>query len=500
MQRLLCVLLWVAYTCPLFAQPGFNQVYDLGYARNQLRTLIVVRDTVVACGIARADTFPHLQCLLVARFDSNGTVLDHRLICDSLGRALAVAENWTDIVATSDGGYAFTAAAVSYNGLLVKLRNDLSVEFIQEYVDTVNLTVFYNAIIVLPDGYLLGGHVQRPNYVQDAFLRKVDEQGNSIWFSYYGEYAISDLFNSYYQLNDSLIIFVGSYKVSNNTLSGRGPWICIINLTGEIVKEWRPNDNVLIDYIFALFSVDAEDWIVYGLNTISGPPFEYQPYIALLDTNFQIESVRPFDPIGPSLNFLEDVRQTSDGNYIGAGLYYSEDPNNEPGVYGRLFKFSPEPDSLWSLTLAAPPTADIAGSGNYFGGVGVLSSGNIIAGGYASAGNDVWPWLVKVTPDGCVDTLWCVATPAWEPVELQLKTPGVKMWPNPAHDHFFLDLPARAEPAQLTLTTPDGRLVLRKTTFPSDQVDISALPAGIYFWHVALRNGQVASGKLVIQR
>ena len=51
--------------------------------------------------------------------------------------------DWSDIVALTDG-YALTGIVLSQqNGLLVRLKKDLEVEFIAEYVDSINFVEYY---------------------------------------------------------------------------------------------------------------------------------------------------------------------------------------------------------------------------------------------------------------------------------------------------------------------------------------------------------------------
>ncbi len=196
-MRYILALLWVGISWSCFAQQVFNRAYNFGTPINYIENLIVHHDTIVGYGLTFSEFPPYKQCLFIARFDSNGVVLDHNLICDPLGSHLTMAINWSEIIVTSDGGYALTASAFDrHDGLFVKLRNDLSIEFMREYPDTINFVEFYNAVIELSDGYLLGGYVQTPNYLLQAFLRRVDKNGISNWFSYYGDYNATDLFSN----------------------------------------------------------------------------------------------------------------------------------------------------------------------------------------------------------------------------------------------------------------------------------------------------------------
>lgn len=462
--------------------------------------MIVHKDTIVGYGITFEAAPPNRQCLFVARFDSNGTFIDRRLICDSLGGAYTMAINWSEIVATADDGYALTASAFNrHDGLFVKLRSDLSVEFIREYRDTISFVEFYDAVIELSDGYLLGGYVQTPNYLLRSFLRKVDKQGLTVWFSYYGEYNVTDLFSDYYQISDSIVVFVGGYIKNENLLSGRGPWVAFINpFDGEVLKEWRPNNYPLEIILHFIHPLPDNKWLLYGKKALQVDPLKVSPFWAIADSAFNILDMRLFGPGADVTNFLWDFAPTPDGNFIAAGEIHAFNPNTEPAqVYGWLYKVSPGLDSLWSRQMIPPITGS---KGGYLGGVGVLSSGNMVAGGYAPLGNSVYGWLVKFTPDGCVDTILCNTVPVWEAEELELREPPARVYPNPTAGRFFVELAEGSGPVLVQVLTPDGRVVLEQAIAGSQWLDIIGAPSGLYFCQItdAARVRLVA--KLVLER
>jgi len=409
--------------------------------------------------------------------------------------------NWADMIHTADGGYAMTAGSVTRNdGAFVKLRSDLSVEFVREYRDTVNFVEFYNAVIELPDGYLLGGYVQNPNYLIEPFLRRVDQQGNTVWFSYFGEYVITDIFTCNYRINDTLIAFAGSHRPPPGTEAEHSPWVALINLDGEIVKEWRPHPSeVPIGGILNILPAGSESWFIRGNNVVGeGPQHNYEPYFAVLDTNFQVKTWRPYDVPRSYLNYFWDIEPTFDGNFIAVGEVGALNPNTEPAqVYGWLYKVSPSLDSLWSQRMIPPKTGT---KGGYLGGVGVLSSGNMVAGGYAPLGNNVYGWLVKFTPDGCVDTILCNTVPAWEAEELELREPPMRVYPNPTAGRFFVELPEGSGPVRVQVLSPDGRIVLGQVLSGSGWIDLTGLPPGLFVCRVTDATGVRLVTKLVVSR
>jgi len=493
------MLLWVgiAYSC--LSQQVFNRSYDYGYPRNQFRNLIVHNDTIVCYGMARTDTPPYRQCLFVARLDSSGVKLDHTLVCDPLGGTLDMNINWADMIHTADGGYAMTAGTVTRNdGAFVKLRSDLSIEFVREYRDTVNFVEFYDAVIELSDGYLLGGYVQQPNFLIQSFLRRVDKIGNTLWFSYYGDGAVTDAFSNYLKINDSLIVFVGGFVTNENILSGRGPWIAFVNpLDGEVLQEWRPN-NSPVEFLHYISPLASNRWMLYGKKTVEINPKKARPFWAIVDSTFNILDLRLFGPGADVTNFLWDFAPTPEGNFIAAGEIHAFNPNTEPAqVYGWLYKVSPDLDSLWSRQVIPPITGS---KGGYLGGVGVLSSGNMVAGGYAPLGNDVYGWLVKFTPDGCVDTILCNTVPAWEAEELELRKPPARVYPNPTTGQFFVELPEGSGPVRVLLTAIDGRRILEQILTGSQWLDLSDAPPGMYLCHITDTARAQLVTKLVLER
>jgi Secretion system C-terminal sorting domain len=488
------------------AQPGFNRRVDIGYFTNQFRNLIVHHDTIVGYGMAYTQFAPpRKQCLFVARFDSSSVPIDHKLICDPLGGFYSVDINWGDIIQTSDGGYALVGASFTrYDGLFVKLKKDLSIDFIQEYPDKENQVEFYSKIIELGDGYLLTGHMQRPNYLQDAFLRRVDKKGQSLWYKFYGQYHVFDLFQGYWQMNDSMLVCGGGYAKDPQAVAGRGPWIAFINMnSGNIVREWKP-ERVPVEAMQFIYPMKNGGWFFYGKKAVPvRGEIGGDSYFCQINSNFEITHVRSFITNRTYPDFFFDVEPTPDGHFIGAGqiLIPSDNPAFGPTLAGWLYKFKANTDSIWSLRMIAPPAEPrgVRPEVNRLGGVGILSSGNMVAGGYIEVPNNILCWLVKVTPDGCVDTLFCARSPrvsAWQTIEEQ--SASVRMWPNPVSETLYVDIPESGH-FHLQLWTADGRLV---RTLESDErtmeISVAGLPQGVCFMHLRDAKGRVTARKVMV--
>lgn len=491
-----------AFPAILSAQPGFNKHYDFGFPRNQFRNLIVHQDTIIGYGIARVDAPPYQQCLFLARFDSNGVPVDNRLICDSLGGAFSADVPWCEIMITSDRGYGLTAFSIGrYDGMFVKLKSDLTVEFIKEYPDSVSLVEYYRKIIETPGGYLLCGHLQRPNYQQDAFIRKVDKQGGTVWFKYYGNYNEWDFFSNYLQLEDNRIIGIGGYQISNSQPAVYRPWVAVFDTNGVVLKQWRPANDVGFTVAHHIYPIESGKWLIYAKRAAGLLPngnVAAQSCLAVIDTSFQVKVVTDIGTPSPQLGTAYDFEPMLDGNFICAGEISNPNPIGDGNIkHGWLLKCTPQADTLWSR-IDLPIFQNMAPTESYFGGVGVLSSGNIVAGGSTTIANDRFCWLVKVTPDGCIDTIFCQSVGVEEATED--KEVGIRFYPNPAKDVLFVEMQHYEREMRVFIYTANGQMVLEKTVLSSQALHIEQLPPGLYFLRAVTTKGNELYQKLMIVR
>jgi hypothetical protein len=479
---------------PLAAKP-FNRTYDFGLFNHHFRNLMVRGDTIVGYGIMRDSLPPCQQCLFVARFDSSGTFIDYARMCDNLGRAYTMDAPWSELTGTSDGGYAMTGASIArYDGLFLKLGSDLSVDFVQEYADPVNFVEYYRKVVELPGGYLLFGDVQRPNYSQEPFARKVDKQGNTLWFKYLGEDQAWDFFPHHWPLSAGEVLCSGGYQISTQP-TRYNPWMAVVDTNGNFLREWKPTEDVGMGIVHYAYPFGPDKWVLsgkrqLGLDTV-------QSWVGAMDTNFVLEFLRDVGKPTPRLGTFWDIRPTPDGNFIGAGQANFNDGMWVSYLPGWLHKFSPAGDSLWSREDLPPHPAGEPPSQSYLAGVGVLSSGSVVAGGSTTIGGTRYCWLLKVTPDGCLDTLLCLPVGAAEPV---VGAAGMRLYPNPAGQEVWVGLPEGWPSTLLTINDLNGRAVLHRQMGSTVKLDISALSPGLYFVRVADSTGKSYAHRLVVAR
>lgn len=498
-NQLPTLFLLLAFHLVVSAQPGLNKSYDLNLSYNQFCTILVDSDTIVFVGISSAIDSPYIQSALIGRIDSLGNILGYNTIKDSLGGYLDTGER---LVKTPSGDYAFTSAILlRKSDALYIFTKELALKNIFEFPDTVNLSVFYKGLVTLENGYLLAGYVTQPNHKRQGFVRKLDEQGNTVWHKYYGISDQDELVLGLTALSDTTFIICGTAGLDFFDLVTMRTKIWMIDSGGAVLKTWQSPDSLKTTGTF-LTSVCPDGgllgfaWNFNGYNDWGDE--KEQPALIKWNSNLEWEWTQYFGPAHSSFSLWHDLRPTPDGNFIGAGRvapYNLADLNAH--LYGWLYKFTPEGDSIWARADLSEVPYESGIDDNVFGGVGFLSSGSVVAGGNSYINGQFYGWIIKVTPDGCIDTLYC-QTSALRP---ESEVRKMKIYPNPADEEVFIDHTVLPEGTLLTLTAlSDGCVVWQQTTIPGQQVRVATarFAQGMYVLSALTPRGVTAREKLVI--
>ena len=480
----------------------FNMAKSLPYPQTEFNHMILHEDTIVVYGVGFNNNIEWKQGVAMAKLDTLGNVIAHNFILDAQGDLLATDKAWGNIIRTADGGYAAIAATVGRkSAFLIKMAKDLQVEFIKEYPDTVNLSNFFYKLLETPQGYLIYGTIQRPDYYGDGFIRYVDKQGETVWFKYFEFSQFSTTVVNIQNRTDST--YIASFASSSNLQENMGfSSFMLFDLHGDEAGFWQFSVESVVGGNRKIIVTNEGDIIVFGLfkvNMVNNTPL-YQPTLIKFDDQFTPTWVSHFGRIG-SLNasvMLWDFAPTIDGQYIGAGETLVKDGNDPTRRVGWLYKFSTEGDSIWERKINAPFLPHYYTNSGFFAGVGVLSSGSIVAGGTTNEGNTDYCWLVKLTNEGCLDTLFCqpvstVALPDNKPVQ-------VNIFPIPASSYFSIQSPVEIK--QATVLDALGRSVLtRQNIGKFTTIDLPAsLPTGLYYVEMLTEEGNGIRKKLYINK
>ena len=188
-----------------------------------------------------------------------------------------------------------------------------------------------------------------------------------------------------------------------------------------------------------------------------------------------------------------------DGHYllVGQRTRYGDltQPSTDWG--GWLYKFSAQGDSIWSRADNVPPGITSTGAFGYAA-AGVLSSGSIIASGEGNIDNKYVGWVVKVSPDGCLDTLFCHTVGVHD-----LAFQGtIEIFPNPANQSITIERMNPESESQIQIIDLGlGRIL--KTAWlrageKSTTFDVSNLPNGVYSLVVLNKETTLQRFKLII--
>jgi hypothetical protein len=478
---LLVILLIATRLHSVCGQSSFNLAIPLQYPQGDFRHITLDNDTITGISIGFNNNVEWKQGVVIAKMDSSGNVLASNIVLDSLGDALAVGKAWGGIVKTADGGYAAIAATVERtSAFLIKLDNNLQVKFIKEYPDTVNLSNYFYKILETPEGYLLYGAIQRPDFEDDGFIRYVDKQGNTIWFKYLAYSPYFTVVQDIKRLNDSVYVSVSLTTTHPNISALKFfPSFLYFDLEGNEIKYWASPENPDVGIVLKIISVKEDSMLLYGqylAGHVSNTDL-FQSTFSQLNTDFETEWIDHFGPVRSAASnvILNDFAPTSDGHYIGAGETLVKDGDDPTRRVGWLYKFSAEGDSIWERKMNAPFLPLYYTNSGFFGGVGVLSSGSIVAGGTTNEGNTEYCWLVKVTNDGCLDTLYCQTTAVKTFFDPE-KRENVAVYPNPASSYLTVN---SLWPVQtITLYSALGKEILRNEFGNSHNATV-ILPVGL---------------------
>lgn len=494
----------------LYTQSYFNKIITLPYFNNEFYDLIVHEDTILCYG--RGRKFPNISTLGVTFTQLNqfGDTLRTNIVRDTTEDFLGLSRIWGKIVNGANSGYAATTATILKNDAwLIRLNSNLNVKYIKVYSDTINNSNFGYIPFALENGYILYGYRHGPDSYLDGFVSRTNPLGERQWtnFNINSQYHSGVLDIDFF--NDSLLIFgmVNGLSPTHPIESSRTS-LSLINLDGEVQQTWNSQPEPEIGYLRS-FQVEEDGIILYGqyVAELVGETKLLQSTLSKISRDFsEIYWIKHFGPIQTAVSFTQlfKIEPTLDGHYIGAGsIVFEPAPNEEKIRYGWLYKFSSNGDLIWELRVPPPEhlQEEDRALSCYFHGVGILPDSSIVAGGtiWDLQTNEQFPWLVKVSNDGCLDSLNC-ATIVTKQEEIPIYQTSLSVYPNPGRDCFFIETVGTLR--KIWLVDALGKVCLEVQ--PSRRQYRMELPAylenGVYFVVVENDKGQVFRKKVVVQQ
>jgi len=493
MKKIIFIIGILLSTHILIAQSTFSKLYSIadstGWFFPEFKHIEIDNDTIIGYGdavVLNADSTTN-QGVFLYRIDSSGNEIDHTMLFDPLGEPLAIGDSWGNLIATSSGGYAALAATAGRASFLFyKLNDDLSIDFVKEYKDTVNAKNFRHSIAEVTGGYIIWGSVQKPEIHQEARVKYVNYAGEIIWEEIV-QRSISTVIPHFEILNDSLFVIAighgdGIGNITHYTIEE-------FNLKQEFSNRWRtvrgrdfviknlhklPSGDLLI---FAAEEVDVVFGNIIYSSTLIKLGADYQMKNQIL-FGFPIRAT--FANPDPRLRDFLNIGNNIFG--VGASLYPIDDINNGISV-GVLYNFNSSLDSIW-LRNHKVDILPLDGFGNFLE-IDTLSSGNLILAGIAKqwTPNKDFGWIMKTLPDGCLTKAKCDYLDV-SSVEDLAWNEEINLFPNPVNDNLTVLLPKTQNEMSIQIFNVTGQLIHQVTAEGQYQFSTTEMVDGIYFLKV----------------
>jgi len=476
------------------AQVGFEKVFDFDEVGLAFSSTEYNGDhTVSIYGNLINQNFE--SGLLFALFDTLGNLLNYQVMYDSLeDRPTLNYPNSFVKLADGSGFAGLGNYLFRETGFFALYNNDGSIRKFVEYANTDVLAPFYIEIFEVSDGFFILGDKQLQDGYSRIFLMKTDKEGNKLWEKRYGLAPPRENgFGSIVKVNDNEYVIGGAsttippfpqivYNTSN---------FYVIDSLGNLKSSWASLPSTTdMGVGYGMYRTEQGGFI-YSTNELQfAPPvnvYERKLKVIERDSNYDIVNEKTYG-VFHALNFLRNLKKIENGFLVlgqRAFAYNSPPPGS---VRGSMLKVNNSADSTWNYLDTAFTFAT-----NLLYDAVELPSGSIIACGYSRTTNPLkdWAWLIKVSKDGCVDTLNCMTLSNFESPTQASK---MRVYPNPTSNIIYFDLP-NEEGAEYQIFALTGNLI--KSGLISDsKIDVSTFLPGGYVLQVKSKNG-VFSKKII---
>lgn len=491
-------------------QIGYNKHID-GFESStmNLDDILISNDQLVIRGNIYIDSLDQWG-VFIAGLDTNGYLIWHNIVIDSTSHLLA--QSPSRFIRLETGNYAMGIHYYDTRKLGIMIFDSVG-NLIGSKQYNYEGFVAYPKTISSFDGYLyMIGLIQKYDYSTDLFVLKTDDEGNFIWFKLLGSIP-NDEFMSGNVLNNNDGTFTISSGIfsphyhSNVGTGWRKPWIVVIDSSAAVISEWIGDKNDPRTHGGgSILHLNNGDWIVlsteYKWDENNWNTVLHGPTISRLDPNYNLVWKKYLTDYNFPFESIRDMEfDPKREEFILSGQRIIKFTENTGAQEGWLLKLSIDGEVIWSRTDTLFKGMAHAASHELVG-VELSSTGSIYAIGTAKIGVSFQRgWIVKLTNDGCIDTL-CTTTSLKNQMKSNI---NLMVYPNPADNKVSISVNEDLFSIEkIELYDMSGRFIKsfeKENVFNevSEELSLSIgdLPTGVYFIRISFLNGLRRTAKFL---
>jgi hypothetical protein len=469
-------LLLFLYSGPFLQSQGyvFNQLYDYNMQLETVEGILELEDGYFML-LRTTDGPLTSRKLIVHRLDKAGNSLWEKVHFADSTAFYPTRSN--DIEPTDDGGFIvggriWQGEEDDQDAAIVKFTDNGDIEWIKEY-GSVNWESAVSFQKTPDGGYIMGGGSDHLDAEGDFYLVKTDESGEMEWEAYLGGLG--------YQSGTSVDFTPdGGYVISGR--AGDPPFdvdiaVAKCDSLGSLLWYKIYGGEYNNDAPHKVLSLEDGNILISG--GMGNENFSYSKnrdaYLIKIDQEGEVIWENVYDEEYTTVH-ASNIVEVPDGSIVVAGIRY---PNSSNAHNSTLSKFNENGELIWRRIYINPnPQVD-----TYFFGLSPASDGGFLAYGFAydpDFDNFQEGWLIKTDSEGytCEEVNCVIVDVEDAPLE---QINHLDVFPNPTTGILNIRWQGESN-TQLGIYALDGTLVWAgQTSNNTQQIDISAMPAGMYF-------------------
>ena len=481
-------------------QAGFTKILNLPNSGNVDIDGINFHNNYLYISGNSYDPTDELWGTFIAKLDTTGEIIWHKEFFDSLKNDLIV--NLPCRFSFGVNNTILSLAFSSSHAMELMVNDSTGNPIFQKQFETNDKFIFPMDVREIENHYYLFGFVQRFNYNIDGMVIKADTSGKLNWIKYYTAGNLDVVFGGVFINSNNTITITASaskegwYNQSEITGSNQ-PWVFTIDTSGTILDQWFGNDNdTRTNGRGPLYRATNGDYIISSYDIKYNPTYgevDASPTITRLDSNFNLVWKRNFTNFTYPYDKIQDMSYDSiRDEFIVVGdqlIFYTPD---SVGADIWFAKISGTGEIVWNKSETA---LYLDNQIHYTSGIAIAPSGSMyVAGWVYSQANKKQGWIMKVTPDGCTDTL-CTITSIEDKLIKNRKQIGIR--PNPVYDELHISIPIECSGAIVEIMNLQGQHVFQAPLNTTDNVIEADFPSGFYFYSIRNQNQIIGSGKFI---